>query len=160
MMRLTKGGNCKCRKVNRLVRYLSLVEFFEKKLDPLIRKVYLLLKLNIINSSHSWSRTMAKLPKVDKGLKSGLTNAEKVQKIVLGVALVATLGMGGSFLGEAQANVLGSAVVQESNQSTNQGALLLSPSKIADEGDTVAYHLSHRSHYSHRSHSSHYSSRY
>ena len=97
---------------------------------------------------------MMSLPKVDKGVKRAVTHAEKVQKVVVGVAIA----MGVTFAGmPANAAPTPNAQVIQQTSVVSDGALLLT---TPSQSMQIAQHWSHSSHASHASHSSHYSSRY
>ncbi len=100
---------------------------------------------------------MLSLPKVDKGVKRAMTRTEKIQKVVVGVAVA----LGVTFAAmPAQASQMPTSQVAKEMTVVSEGALLLTPStqlmQIAQHGS----HWSHSSHASHASHASHYSSRY
>lgn len=100
---------------------------------------------------------MAKLPKVKKGIGSGLTRLEKVRGLVLGVALAAGIGVTGALPTEGNAIHSPSLSTGISASEVSQKPFTLKPSTTAERNDQIAWHYSHQSH---RSHYSHYSSRY
>ncbi len=103
---------------------------------------------------------MAIIPKVNKGLGSGLTRSEKIRKTILGVALA--VGAGATALAAFPATAAAN-VPSVGPPSVDRGALVLSqPSAQSAQGQVAQAtdHYSHASHESHASHSSHYSSSY
>jgi len=102
---------------------------------------------------------MFELPKVSKGVDSGLTRLEKkAQIIVLGVAVA----MGGAMVGlpsAAQASESQAILSQSSNSTVGAPAITLQSTTPAPSGESTSHdsHYSHASHSSHSSHSSHYS---
>lgn len=100
---------------------------------------------------------MFKLPKVSKGVDSGLTRLEKKARIiVLGLAVA----MGGAVVGlpgAAQASESQAILPEQSN--IGASAITLQPTTLA-AGESIAMNDSHTSHGSHSSHYSHYSSNY
>lgn len=98
---------------------------------------------------------MLAFPKVKKGINRPLTRAEKVKKIIVGVALALGVALTGTPARDVQA-----APMTQNVQQAGGAILFTAP---AQAGDVVAQHYSHSSHASHashRSHYSHYSSRY
>ena len=99
---------------------------------------------------------MPKLPKVDKGISTGLTKLERVRNVFLGVVLVAGLTIAATPPTSAKAS-MPSAPTSITNPSNEQGALLLTPSSSVQGQIQRGGHYSHSSHASHASHSSHQS---
>jgi hypothetical protein len=103
---------------------------------------------------------MSNLPKVKKGIGSGLTRSERIRRTILGIAVAA--GMGAATLSPLPATA-NANVPFVTASSKHQGAIvLIQQSPRSDQGQ-VAQHYSHMSHYSHSSHYSHvshYSSSY
>ena len=98
---------------------------------------------------------MLKLPKVQKGVRSGTSRLGKVKRAIVGVALAMGVVFAGIPVDEAQATITQS--VQQS-ATTASGTVLL---ELGSQTDiVVAGHYSHSSHASHASHYSHMSSRY
>lgn len=100
---------------------------------------------------------MFKLPKVSKGVDSGLTRLEKkAQIIVLGVAVA----IGGAMVGlpsAAQASESQAILSQSSNSTVGTSAITLQPttpvtSELIAGHEPHAFHGSHGSHHSHHSH--------
>jgi hypothetical protein len=102
---------------------------------------------------------MSNLPKVKKGIGSGLTRSERVRKTVLGLALAVGLGTGSIV---SLPSVTDAKTPSLTSPSRDQGAVVLTQDSAQVIGQQVAQHYSHyshSSHYSHVSHYSHYSSR-
>ena len=102
---------------------------------------------------------MFNFPKVSKKIAGAVSGHKRVKKIlgsfVVAAGVTSTVAISGADTAKA-------SVSPDTGLSNSaQGALVFVP---ADQnGDLIAYHMSHRSHYahqSHRSHYSHYSSRY
>ena len=99
---------------------------------------------------------MLPLPKVDKGIRGAISRLEKVNKVVVGVALAMGVLLTGVSATDSEATP-GQTFSAQTTSTQQQaigdtGSLLLtSPLQVQQ----MAYHASHSSHSSHGSHASH-----
>ncbi len=106
---------------------------------------------------------MANLPKVRKGIGSGLTRFERVTKAVLGLAFAVGLA---SAAGSPIPSIADAKTPTLVPAGKDQGAIVLTQESAQAVKQQIAQHYSHYSHYSHSSHyshgshHSHYSSRW
>jgi len=96
---------------------------------------------------------MLSLPRVKKSARRALSQAEKAQKVVVGVALALGITLAGLPASDANASAAPTQVAQFVQPAS--GAMLLSAPAAA--GEVLADHFSHSSHASHASHASHHS---
>jgi len=87
-------------------------------------------------------------PKVKKNLKKSLTKLERIQKVLVGSALITGLAVTGGIPVDSHAAVLSGMHQTTTSIASNDGVLLMQPSA---SDDVVAYHGSHGSHNSHTS---------
>lgn len=100
---------------------------------------------------------MIELPKVKKGVGTGLTKLEKVKNAILATVVATGLALGGGLASNANAATATTDTRKETSITTALGALVLSPALVSEGAQLIAQHWSHSSHYSHSSHHSHYS---